>query len=254
MAFTSTVELTRGGDLAPQTKHSAPDAASESPVSESVTFSIPAPIAAVRSNLQEFEDDSMKKLQTRYDGLDVLPNGWREGPCSKGIQVVYGEVAGSEWYTMKTTGTLHVSADKAAAILMDCNMVPKFDDMTREVKPLEKLSEFSEVRQVSAKPVMFTTARDFSVVSTYRKMEDGRHLIATRSVEFVPERKGFVRATILISGYVVVPHPTDPNMCEMSVIAHMDLGGNLPAMVVRYLGLSAPIKLVEKIHEITLSS
>ncbi|KAG2520824.1 hypothetical protein JM16_005628 [Phytophthora kernoviae] len=226
MVFASTVEITRGGDIAPQTKHSAPDAA-ETPVSEAMTFSIPAPIASVRANIKEFEEDSINKLLTRYDGVDVLPNGWREGPCSKGIQVVYGEVTGSEWYTMKTTGTLQVSAEKAASILMDYNMVPKFDDMTREVKPVEKLSDASE---------------------------DGRHLIATRSVEYVPERKGFVRATIIISGYVVVPHPTDPNMCEMSVIAHMDLGGNLPAMVVRYLGLSAPIKLVEKIHEITLSS
>ncbi|GMF34814.1 unnamed protein product [Phytophthora fragariaefolia] len=250
MAFESTVEITRGGV---ETKQGAPQ--QEAPVTESTavqSFAIPAPIAAVRADVQAFEEDSIRQLLTRYEGADVLPSGWREGPASKGIQVKYGEVAGSEWYTMKTTGTLHVSADKAARILMRCDMVPKFDEMTKEVKVMEKLSEASEVRRVTAKSVMFTAARDFSVVSTYRQEASGRILIATRSVEFVPERKGYVRATILISGYVVTPHPTNPNECEMSVIAHMDLGGNLPAMVVRYLGLSAPIKLVEKIHEVTL--
>ncbi|KAL4092993.1 hypothetical protein PRIC1_011982 [Phytophthora ramorum] len=252
MAFESSVEITRGGV---ETKQGAPQ--QETPVAEAdtaMTFAIPAPIASVRANIQAFEEDSIRLLLTRYDGLDVLPNGWRQGPSSKGIQVVYGEIAGSEWYSMKTTGTLHVSAAKAAQILMRCDMVPKFDEMTKEVKTMEKLSDASEVRRVTAKSVMFTAARDFSVVSTYREEASGRLLIATRSVEYVPERKGYVRATILISGYVVTPHPSNPNMCEMSVIAHMDLGGNLPAMVVRYLGLSAPIKLVEKIHDITQRS
>ncbi|KAG3112233.1 hypothetical protein PI124_g10774 [Phytophthora idaei] len=253
MAFESTVEITRGGV---ETKQGAPQ--QETPVADAestaMTFAIPAPITTVRANIETFEEDSIRKLLTRYEGSDVLPNGWREGPSNKGIQVVYGEVAGkgSEWYTMKTTGTLHVSATKAAQILMRSDMVPKFDDMTKEVKVMEKLSDASEVRRVTAKSVMFTAARDFSVVSTYREEASGRILIATRSVEYVPERKGYVRATILISGYVATPHPTNSNMCEMSVIAHMDLGGNLPAMVVRYLGLSAPIKLVEKIHQITL--
>ena len=249
MTFESTVEITRGSV---ETKHGAPS--SESPVTDSTlapTFSIPAPIATVRANVQAFEADSMQNLLQRYDGVDVLPSGWRQGPQNKGIQVVYGEVQGSEWYTMKTTGMLQVSASKAAAILMHCDMVPKFDEMTKEVKTLETLSDVSEVRHVTAKSVMFTTARDFSVVSTFREEASGRLLIATRSVEYVPARKGYVRATIHISGYVVTPHATDANMCELSVIAHMDLGGNLPAMVVRYLGLSAPIKLIEKIRDVT---
>ncbi|CAI5744159.1 unnamed protein product [Peronospora destructor] len=250
MTFESTVEITRGGV---ETKHSAPSPENPADEAESVlTFSIPTPIASVRANIRAFEDDSIRKLLQRYDGVDVLPNGWREGPCNKSIQVVYGEVAGSEWYTMKTTGTLNVSASKGAAILMRCDMVPKFDDMTKEVKTVEKLTDASEARRVTAKSVMFTAARDFSVVSTHREEANGRFIIATRSVEHVPERKGYVRATILISGYVLTPHPMNPDMCEISVVAHMDLGGNMPAMVVRYLGMSAPIKLVEKIQEVTM--
>ncbi|KAF4143291.1 hypothetical protein GN958_ATG07504, partial [Phytophthora infestans] len=118
MAFESTMEITRGGV---ETKQGAPQ--QETPVadeSSAMTFAIPAPIASVRANIAAFEEDSIRKLLTRYEGSDVLPIGWREGPSNKGIQVVYGEVdgKGSEWYTMKTTGMLHVSATKAAQILM----------------------------------------------------------------------------------------------------------------------------------------
>lgn len=216
------------------------------------TLTIPAPITVVRSCLEEFENDSVNRLLMRYEGSDVLPNGWREGPESKGIKVVYGEVEGSDWFTMRTVGKLRVSAAKAAKILVDAEMVPKFDEMTKEVKLLERLSEATEVRMVSAKSVMFTSARDFCVATTVRKESSGRILIATRSVDHPQgNQKGYTRALIYISGYIVTPDPQDPNACELAVIAHMDLGGNMPAMVVRYLGLSAPIKLVQKIDEVT---
>lgn len=218
-------------------------------------LAIPAPITTVRSCLEEFESDSVQRLLLRYSGADVLPNGWRDGPESKGIKVSYGEVSGSDWYTMRTTGKLRVSAAKAAKILMAADMVPKFDEMTKEVKLLERLSEATEVRMVSAKSVMFTSARDFCVASTVRREASGRILIATRSVEHPQgHQKGYTRALIYISGYVVTPDPKDPNACELSVVAHMDLGGNMPAMVVRYLGLSAPIKLVQKIDEVTYAA
>lgn len=224
----------------------------EAKVQQVRALSIPAPITTVRACLEEFENDSVQRLLLRYSGADVLPNGWREGPDSHGINVVYGEVPGSDWYTMRTTGKLRVSAAKAAKILMSADMVPKFDDMTKEVKLLERLSEATEVRLVSAKSIMFTSARDFCVASTVRREANGRILIATRSVEHPQgHQKGYVRALIYISGYVVTPDPKDPNACEVAVVAHMDLGGNLPAMVVRYLGLSAPIKLVQKIDEVT---
>jgi|UniRef100_K3WT67 hypothetical protein len=219
------------------------------------TLAIPAPITTVRACLEEFENDSINRLLVRYAGADVLPNGWRDGPENKGIKVVYGQVDGSDWFTMRTVGKLRVSAAKAAQILVAADMVPKFDEMTKEVRLLERLSEATEVRVVSAKSVMFTSARDFCVATTVRKEASGRIVIATRSVDHPQgNQKGYVRALIHISGYIVTPDPHDPNACELAVIAHMDLGGNMPAMVVRYLGLSAPIKLVQKIDEVTYST
>ncbi|KAJ0412134.1 hypothetical protein ATCC90586_004054 [Pythium insidiosum] len=214
---------------------------------------VPIPITIVRSYLSEFEDDSVRRLTLRYTGADVVPNGWRDGPVSNGIRVVYGDVSGSDWHTMRTTGPLRVSADKAARVLVTPEMVPRFDELTREVRVLEKLSEATEVRLASCKSVMFTSARDFLVATTVRRESDGRIIIATRSVDHpAGHQSGFVRALSMISGYVLTPDPSDPNKCELAVIAHMNLGGNVPAMVLRFAGLSAPIKLVEKVQDLVL--
>lgn len=249
MVFASSVELTRG--VAGPAKVNTSDESAEAQMQVVVNTAIPAPIAVVRAYLSAFEDDSVNRLLLRDSGADVLPNGWAEGPSSNGVSVVYGEVEGSKWYTMKTTGMLNVSAAKAARIMMAADMVPKYDDMTKEVRMIEKLSDATEARLVSCKGIMFTSPRDFCVVSTYREEADGRFVIATRSVDHpAGQRSGYVRATSLISGYIITPHPTNPDMCELKVIAHMDLGGNLPVMVVRYLGLSAPIKMVEKVREV----
>lgn len=221
-----------------------------------VNATVPVPMSIVRSCLEEFEHDLVEQILRRESGSDVLPNGWRDGPTgNKGIKVVYGEVAGSEWYTMKTTGKLRVSAEKAARVLMSAKMVPKFDDMTKQVDLLERLSDATEVRHVSCKSVMFTAARDFCVASTMTRDPSGRIIIATKSVDHPNGNpSGFCRALSYISGYILTPDAHDPNACELAVIAHMDLGGHMPAMVVRYLGLSAPIKLVEKIDEVTYSA
>jgi hypothetical protein len=214
----------------------------------------PPPIDTIRKDVKAFEKANFDRLLLRYSGEDVLPDGWREGPAEDGIQVVYGEVKNSAWYTMKTTGKLSVSAEKAVKILAAPEMVPKFDDMTKEVRPIEKLSDKTEIRVVSCKAIMFTTARDFCVATTVHKLDDGRYIITTRSVDHPNgEQKGYVRALSYISGYVLTPIEGEEDACEISVLAHMDLGGSLPAMVVRYVGLSAPIKLIKKIQEVCLS-
>lgn len=215
----------------------------------------PIPIAVVRAHLSAFEEESIRRLLLRYSGADVLPKGWTEGPKSNGIQVVYGEVKDSAWHTMRTTGKVAVPAHKVAQVLVDPIMVPQYDDMTKEVKVLEVFNDRTQARLVSAKAVMFTSARDFCVVTTVQREESGRILIATRSADHPDgNQSGYVRAISHISGYIVTPDASDPNACEVSVLAHMDLGGSIPAMVIKYLGLSAPIKLVEKIGQVCMAS
>ena len=116
---------------------------------------------------------------------------------------------------------------------------------------------------------MFTSPRDFCVSTTVDQLSDGSYLIATHSVDH-PDgqiRKKFVRASSMISGFIVTPgnlinqnpeeneseNDTDDDeseVCTVTIIAHMDLGGIIPPAVTRFLGFSAPIKLVRKLRSL----
>ncbi|TMW55345.1 hypothetical protein Poli38472_013236 [Pythium oligandrum] len=217
------------------------------------TMSVPIPMGVARSHVTEFEDESIRRLLLRYSGADVLPNGWKDGPESNGCKVVYGDVAGTEWATMRTTTKIRVSAEKAAEVLNSAEYVPKYDDMTKEVQRIEKLSDATEVRHAFTRGVMVVSQRDLVVATTIRREPSGRILIASRSVEH-PEVHGYVRIVTMISGYVITPDPVDPNVCEVSVIAHMNLAGRIPSFVIRYLGLSAPIKMMEKLRDVAVAA
>lgn len=254
MVLSNDIEIINNNASEARMLHTSPVDAIDAEAKRRALEQIPVPIPAsvVRTHIAEYEEDAIRRLLLRYSGADVI-NGWRDGPESHGIKVVYGDVEGSSWYTMCTTGKIQVGAEKTARVLISAEMVPKFDDMTKEVRVVEKPSDATEIRVVSCKGVMFTSPRDFVVATTVRKEASGRILVATRSVDH-PEgkRSGYVRAVSYISGYIITPDSIDPNVCELSVIAHMDLGGSLPATVIRYLGLSAPIKIVEKIRDVAV--
>nr|CCA19122.1 conserved hypothetical protein [Albugo laibachii Nc14] len=212
---------------------------------------VPIPIEMVRANLDGIKDDFFQRLLVRYSGTDVVPDGWIQGPNGDGVQVVYGSVCDNSWHTMKATGTLPCNSEDALQLLANRDMVPHFDDMTKEIRLLEQLDEHTEVRLVSCKGVMFTTPRDFCVITSVRREDSGRWLVATRSVEYPGSLQDrYTRALSFISGYVITPVRNDPIICEVAIIAHMDLGGHVPAFVVRQLGLSSPIDLIKSIRKV----
>lgn len=207
-------------------------------------------IVTIREQVEAFEKESIRRMVVRDAGKDI--EKWLTGPSKNGVNVFYSPVEHSEWFTMKSTTIVNLSPDEALAMLTGEQNVPMYDEMTAKVTCLEHLSDKTEIRLVDAKSVMFTTARDFCVATTIEKDAEGRIIIATRSVthpEGRDDRKGFCRATSMISGFVITPLD-DNNSCHVSVLAHMDLGGYMPAVVLKFLGLTAPIKLLSKVKEL----
>ena len=73
---------------------------------------------------------------------------------------------------------------------------------------------------------------------------------------------GYVRGTIDMSGYWIQPYHTlpkddpyyndDPTVvgCKVTLTAHTDLGGTMPAWIINMLSAEAPLKILIKIREI----
>ena len=94
-------------------------------------------------------------------------------------------------------------------------------------------------------------------------MDDGSVLVCSRSAgnDLFPEQKGYVRGNINVSGYWIQPKgclkQNDPlysechaNGCKITLSAHTELGGSLPASLINMLSTTAPLNMLSAIVQI----
>jgi hypothetical protein len=127
------------------------------------------------------------------------------------------------------------------------------------------------------------------VATTWSELTDGSLLIVSRSVpDMLACQSGYVRGSVVISGFLIQPQNKDnldpirsndfikakdksmesmesksrefhsinaeesnqELMCKVTLCAHTELGGTLPASVINMLSTSAPLKMLSAIREI----
>lgn len=101
---------------------------------------------------------------------------------------------------------------------------------------------------MKTKEIWPTAARDALVMAFAKKLDDGRYINVTKSVDSHPNytsKSGHVRMLASIAGLVVGPHPSgDPKLCRCIQVVNGDLGGWLPASVVSVVTTQAfPISM-----------
>jgi hypothetical protein len=73
----------------------------------------------------------------------------------------------------------------------------------------------------------FISNRDFVYLSTKHSPNSSDHSIIISSCsidrEDCPPKKGYVRAKLLLSGFVI--KPVDDNSCDVDYLVHADIGG-----------------------------
>jgi hypothetical protein len=123
-----------------------------------------------------------------------------------------------------------------------------------------------------AKGVWPTDPRDFVIFSTWFPMADseGTCVIISKSFSddyFLP-KKGYVRGQIVMSGYIIQPlecvDADDPiftgfvgsksGKSKLTLVAHTELGGNLPSSVINMLSCSAPVKIFTALEKVATKS
>jgi hypothetical protein len=130
---------------------------------------------------------------------------------------------------------------------------------------MSNVDEKTNIRRVCFKAVWPTAPRDFVICTTWSEQHDGSVIVATSSVsdDVCPPQKGFVRGSINISGYHIVPYSAatssshQPEIaalksgeCLLTLTAHSNLGGSLPASLINMLSTTAPLKIMNAIAAI----
>lgn len=64
-----------------------------------------------------------------------------------------------------------------------------------------------------------------------------------------PEKKDFIRAETLISGYIVEQHPQDPNSTKVFIVAQTDVKGMIPKWLVNAVASKAPVQWTDNLRK-----
>jgi hypothetical protein len=204
-------------------------------------------LVTIDNNFANFGNTSVKLLLSRDTGNDETE--WHPVKEVDGISISRGIVKGSEWNSLKAVSTIRCAAVDVAAYLTDVSAMLTYDDNLDIVKILSVIDSKTSIRYVRAKPVFPTAARDFVVLTAEKTLSDGTIAIASRSVEHkdAPPDYWFVRAKTLLSGYIV--RPISETECTVTMLAHLDLGGYVPAYVINMLAVDTPIALLKRLQE-----
>ena len=107
------------------------------------------------------------------------------------------------------------------------------------------------------KGVWPTAPRDFLVLTTSYESTDGSIVINSKSApdDFCPPNPSeiFVRGNIVVSGYEIKPNKESRKECMLTLIAHTELGGTLPASIINMLSATAPFKMLLAIRDMMSS-
>ena len=144
------------------------------------------------------------------------------------------EKGGPQVNCVKGTAIVRAPPEFVYRVLRDRENTPKLDDMLKESRLVERISDSVSLVHLLYRPVWPTSARDFLILVTSGRYDDTTLVDAAVSMldPRVPEEKGYVRGNVVCGGYVVRAVSDQPEMCEVTYVSQAELKGNIPTFAV----------------------
>ncbi|TYZ62038.1 hypothetical protein PybrP1_007748 [[Pythium] brassicae (nom. inval.)] len=213
-------------------------------------------------DFQAFGEENVQILLERDSGVDGVTS-WELVDEQEGgaVKIWRGEVQGNSWSPFRASRMIAADMQTIQDALLDSALLLQLDDMTESIRVLKTVDAHGKLslRHILTKGIFPVAAREFVIVTYATTLPEGGLVIASRSIalEGVPVLDGAVRGVNVVSGYLIkelAPANGKPR-CEVTLLAHADLQGYIPATIVNMLGTSATVKiltnlqtLVEKQH------
>lgn len=206
-------------------------------------------------NFQAFGDKNIEILLGRHTGNDKITQ-WYVVTEGESEQVWRGTVVGSDWSPFRVKRSIAATKEAIEGALLDSKVLMELDDMTERIDVIHKADADGKLtlRQFTSKPIFPIASREFVVVTYSKKVNDNCIIIASRSIQLgdVEAHEGTVRARNIITGYII-EESKDANgkpVCQVTLVAHADLSGYIPATVVNMLGTSATVKMLHNLKNL----
>lgn len=116
------------------------------------------------------------------------------------------------------------------------------------------LNKHNDIGYYGAKFPWPLANRDFCNMRSWMEFTNGEFLIFNHSVPHndCPEKKGFVRAKSVITGYYIQLIPNNPNGCILLYVTHTDVCGSIPHSVINFSMKQAVPNIMTKMEECAL--
>ncbi|PRP87986.1 hypothetical protein PROFUN_02723 [Planoprotostelium fungivorum] len=177
-------------------------------------------------------------------------SGWSEAYSAETVHVWDQKSDKSAVNVVK----LHaVFTDIDAGVLYDTLHDPEYrqvwDESMIEGFCIEKINSHNDVGYYSAKAPPGVSNRDFVNERSWKVTDDREFLIMNHSVIHPkqPEKKGFVRANSIRTGYLV--RRREVGGCEMTYITQTDPKGWIPTMLTNKVTKTFAPKIIDKLEK-----
>eukprot|EP00596_Hydrurales_sp_CCMP1899_P005757 CAMPEP_0119038012 /NCGR_PEP_ID=MMETSP1177-20130426/6657_1 /TAXON_ID=2985 /ORGANISM="Ochromonas sp, Strain CCMP1899" /LENGTH=218 /DNA_ID=CAMNT_0007000013 /DNA_START=134 /DNA_END=787 /DNA_ORIENTATION=- len=196
---------------------------------------------------QNVAKESIKYIQL-YNGrvqtgsIDSLNLNFESFITRDNVIVETSAVTDSVWQVIKAVTNIKSDKMEIFKLVNSDTRMGEYDDMFDFCQPIAIIDECTSIRRLCFKPVWPTAPREFLCCTTWKELKDGSLIVSSRSVpdDVIAAEEGFVRGSIIVSGYWIQPYNTlkkDDVLysnckdagCKVTLIAHTDLGGDIPA-------------------------
>ncbi|KAJ3212832.1 hypothetical protein HDU67_003573 [Dinochytrium kinnereticum] len=185
------------------------------------------PYASLREPLTEAMLQAAD-IQTHPADGTVWASVLSQGPSPDGFKIEVHRKVGAD-FCFRVVADMCGTPEEVFDILSDINTRSTWDEICEGGGIVQVLGPDSKVQFMNSKGFWPTAPRDALVVGFVKKLEDGRYLNVTRSVDSAPgftPRPASVRMQASLAGQIVGPHPDKPGrMCRVVQIMDGDLGG-----------------------------
>eukprot|EP00164_Ancoracysta_twista_P012608 GFYU01019844.1.p1 GENE.GFYU01019844.1~~GFYU01019844.1.p1 ORF type:complete len:195 (-),score=21.19 GFYU01019844.1:51-635(-) len=160
---------------------------------------------------------------------------WKLFPESGGVAAVKG------------IGTINRPTHEIADIIIDSSRKMEMDTLLAETRDLETPNLQMRVMYNAYKSVWPTSPRDFCYITFYQHDGTGTYILVGRSCEHpdCPERKGYVRADLQHSGWILEPADDKNTSTKATYIVQIDLKGTIPTRIMNQASTKQPLCIYE---------
>ena len=195
-------------------------------------------------NTQYFNMVEAKTSELMTMAREGVQEGWLEVGMTKNVHVMKKLPEENEppINSVKGSGAVAAPPEFLVRVLEDPANVTILDDLLKETRALERLSPAVTLVHLLYKAVWPTSPRDFSILSICGRVNDTTWISLGTSVvdDRMPPEKGYVRADLLIGGYVLHSVPDNPDMSNVTYAACVNMKGTIPAFAVNKVAESQP--------------